>query len=263
MRINEATPGTIRQIWADWEPRFAKMKDLDDFAGVAVSDLYERFEASLVMVRAFMTVPYQSLPEPQRSFALELARSVHLEALLGPTTPVLCLLATRGCVDDWNDPRNSRGHLAIPLLSEDFVASIPMMSRLLKELGLPLTWVQDPGPMVARQTIGSEVGFFCVEDAPSAIDELGRKVIAAQKFVSDHGVASVFAVGGEMIGGAVLILIFFSRESVLPLTVRVFMPLINLLKGAMIPCCLLSTAPRLATGGDGGQGPTSSTTGDT
>jgi hypothetical protein len=152
--------------------------------------------------------------------------------------------------------------VAIPLLSEAFVDSIPMMSRLLKELGLPLTWVQDPGAVMLRQTIGAEVGFFYVEDALSATDELGRKIIPAQEFVSNYGVRCVFAVGGVVFGGAVLVLIFFSRDRVEPRTVRTFMPLINFLKATMISQCSLSKVFRQDSGKEEEVGPSSSTSGD-
>jgi hypothetical protein len=244
MRITEANPINIRQLWSSCASRIATSPYLDDITAAVVGELYEQFADSLVMVRAFITVPFEYLPERQREFARELARSVQLEALLNSNTPVHSLLATRGCIDDWNDPRKSRGHVAIPLLSEAFVDSIPMMSRLLKELGLSLTWVHDPGAVLLRQTIGAEVGYFHVEDAPSATDELGRKIIAAQEFVSNYGVKSVFAVGGVVFGGAVLVLIFFSRDRVEPRIVRTFMPLTNFLKAAMISQCSLSKAFR-------------------
>ncbi len=54
---------------------------------------------------------------------------------------VLSLLGTRGEDMRWNDRRNSQGHVGIPLVSADFIDAIPMMSRLLKELGLDLNWI--------------------------------------------------------------------------------------------------------------------------
>jgi hypothetical protein len=207
---------------------------MQDAMAVVVNKIHERFQDSLVLTRAFLTLPFQSLPARQREFASSVARSVELEGLLNPHTPVHSLMATRGCVPEWNVSSASRGHLAIPLLSEAFVASIPMMSRLLKELGLPLTWVNDPGSALVRQVIGSEVGFFYVGDAAGATDEQGRRIIAAQDFVRDYGVRTVFAVGGAIFGESVFVLIFFSRDSVESRRVRVFMPMINLLKSVVV-----------------------------
>ncbi|MBI5477574.1 MAG: hypothetical protein HY906_01890 [Deltaproteobacteria bacterium] len=250
MRLLETTPATIRELWNECGPRLGPSPYVDEVAAAAVSALYERFAESLVLARAFLTIPFQHLPGRQQAFATAAARAVGLDAELRPTTPVHSLLATRGCDERWNDARRSSGHVAIPLLSEAFVGSIPMMSRLLKALGLPLTWVQDPGAMMARQVLGAETGFFHVEDASSAIDELGRKIIPAQEFVARHAVSSVFAVGGAAFGGALLVLIFFSRDRVGPGTVRVFMPLVNLLKAVLIERCSTTRvfAPRTGEG---------------
>lgn len=234
MRITETTPATIRGLWVGCDAEIKGVAYVEDVAEAIVGKLYDQLVPSLVLLRLFLTVPFVWLPERERAFALQLARSVHRESELGPHTPVHALLATRGCVEPWNDRRKSLGHVAIPLLSEEFVSSIPMMSRLLKELGLPLTWVFDPGAVMERQSFGSEVGYFHVADAAVATDEMGRRIIPAHDFVAEHGVRSVFAVGGGMFGGSILVLIFFSREPVETRTVRTFMPLVNLLKGRII-----------------------------
>lgn len=240
MKLSDATPAVIRDIWLQKSSSISDRPYIAEVAETVIDGLYERFEESLVMARAFLTVPYQMLPERQRQFATNLARAIHLENLLGPYTPVHSLLATRGRVSGWNNPRESRGHVAIPLLSEAFVSSIPMMSRLLKDLGLPLTWVQDPGAVFERQMIGFEVGCFWVADPANAVDEFGRKVIPAQEFVTDHQVHSVFAVGGVIFGGAVLVLIFFGQDRVESRSARAFMPLINHVKGTMVSRCSIS-----------------------
>jgi hypothetical protein len=158
MKLSQATPTVLRDLWDERKTSIGDHPYISVLAQTIIDGIYERFEESLVMARAFLTVPYQILPERQRKFAANLARTVHMEDDLGPNTPVHSLIASRGRLTEWNDPRRSRGHIAIPLLSEAFVSTIPMMSRLLKEFGLPLTWVQDPGVVMERQTIGSEVG---------------------------------------------------------------------------------------------------------
>ena len=240
MKISDTTPAAIREAWEECALRIAGNPYVDELAAVILDALYARFDESLVLVRAFLTVPYKALPPRQHEFATRLAASVGLERTLSDFTPVHSLLATRGRLPAWNRPSASRGHVAIPLLSNDFVASIPMMSRLLKELGLPLTWVQDPGANVVKQAIGSEVGFFYVVDAPGAVDNLGRPIITAQDFVAEHTVRTVFAVGGTVFGGAALVLIFFSQDTVDARIARTFMPLVNLMKGVMVSRCSMS-----------------------
>ena len=234
MTVSKANSAKIRELWARCEPRISSANCVEDVACAVVDQLYEEFSDSLVLARLFLSVPFQSLPDRQRQSASEMARSAQLESLLTPTTPVHSLLASRGAVLEWNDVAKSRGHVAIPLLSQEFVGSIPMMSRLLKDLLLPLTWVQDPRGLMLAQTIGSEAGYFHVLDAANDRDEQGRLIIPAQEFVSAHGVKSVFAVGGMVFGGAVLVIILFSLEHVEVRTVRTFIPLIGLLRAALI-----------------------------
>jgi len=234
MRLEQATPTQVGDIWRTASERVPGRPLVAEVAAAAVGDLYACFAESLVLARAFLTVPYATLPPGRRRFAEELAHAAHLADLLAPHTPVLCLLATRGSLPAWNHCGQSRGHAAIPLLSDAFVASIPMLSRLLKELGLPLTWVQDPGMDLERQTLGTEVGLFFVADARAAIDEQGRQIIAAQPFVAEHGVRSVFAVGGTVFGGAALSLIFFARDAIAQHRARAFMPLVNQMKAMIV-----------------------------
>ena len=237
MRLKDTTTTTICELWADCASRVGPSPYLEDVAEVIVDRLYHQFADALVMARAFVTPPFQSLPRRQRDFATAVARSVNLEALIEPHTPIYSLLATRGSESDWNDVRNSREHLAIPLLSEAFVESSPMMAELFRQLGLPFTWAPDPGPTTSIRTFGREAGFFIVEDARTATDDLGRKLIPAGDFVSAHKVKSVFAVGGRVFGGAVLVIIMFSREQLTVRIARIFMPLVNLLKATMISKC--------------------------
>ncbi len=257
MKLSQATPAVVYDAWTERASSISERPCISEVAQSVVDGLYERFEESLVLVRSFLTVPYQSLPGREREFAANLARSVQLEDLLAPHTPVFCLLATRGAIAEWNDPRESRGHVAIPLLSESFVASFPMLAMLFKKLGMPLTWAQEPGANMQKWMTGYDVGLFFVEDPASAINELGRKVIPAQEFVAGHSVRSAFAVGGTIFGGAVFVLTFFGRDPVESRTARAFLPLINQVKGTLISRCSMSRVflPEPPAGRDDGNVP--------
>jgi hypothetical protein len=255
MKLSQATPATIRDAWLGRASTVAARPTIAAVAEAAASGVYEKFADSLVLARAFLTVPYSVLPGRHRSFAKAMARSAGLGELLVPHTPVHCLLATRGRLSDWNDPRRSRDHVAIPLLSDDFVASIPMIACLLKELGLPLTWLESPGPTMERRMIGSHVGSFFVADPAHAVDELGRRVVPARGFVAEHSVRSVFAVGGAVFGGSVLTLIFFCTEPLGSRHARAFMPLVSHMKGLLVSRCSIArtfSPDEYATGGSDG-----------
>ena len=132
---------------------------------------------------------------------------------LKPTTPVLSLIGTHGQGENWNDRRNSKGHVGIPLISSAFVDAIPMISRLLKELGVPMQWIDSHDSEIIKDTVGRYSGLFFVDDAGTTTDHQGRKIIVAQEFVSDYNVKSVFGVGRAYPGGQMLVTVVFCRDS--------------------------------------------------
>ena len=104
----------------------------------------------------------------------------------------LALLGTAGDEPAWNDRALSAGHRAIPMPSEQFVERLPMITRLITQLGLDL------GVVVTRPT-GDEVvqlaqrsnDVFHVETA------LGSPFLPAQDdFVIPHRIASAVGFGG-------------------------------------------------------------------
>ncbi len=106
-----------------------------------------------------------------------------------------------------------------------------MIARLLRELGVPLDWIDSHDARRIVTTIGSATGLFYVEDASRATDDQGRKVIPAQDFVSAHGVKSVFGTGGAYPGGQILVLVVFCRDRVPRASAELFLPLADLFRG--------------------------------
>jgi hypothetical protein len=231
MKIDQATSATLAGIWTELEPRVERAKCLEEAAQEMVAALQTKFDESVVIARAFVTVPFAELPPSNKEFVLNLAKSAGAEAELKATTPVLSLIGTCGKEADWKDRRKSKGHVGIPLISSAFVGAIPMISRLLNELGIPLEWADSHDTEVIVKSIGSSAGLFFVEDAASATDSQGRKVIAAQDFVSDHKVRSVFGIGGAYLGGQMLVLVVFCRDVLSRGIAERFLEVANLFKG--------------------------------
>jgi hypothetical protein len=125
----------------------------------------------------------------------------------------LSLVGTHGRSPDWNDRRNSKGHVGIPLISSAFVDGIPMISRLLKELGVSLDWVDTQDPEIVEK-MDRTAGLFFVENAASATDHQGRKIIPAEDFVAEYNVKTVFGVGGGYASGQILVIVAFCRDDV-------------------------------------------------
>ena len=230
MKLEQATAATIAQLWASLEPRLHQAKSLEEAAQAMATALYMQFTESAVLVRVYVTLPFDSLPPTNRAFVQGLAKSAGAAATLKGATPVLSLVGTHGQEAAWNDRRNSKGHKGIPLISAAVVDAIPMIARLLRELAVPLDWIDSHDAQRIVTTIGKEVGLFFIEDAAQATDQKGRKVIPAQDFVSTYGVKSVFGTGGAYPGGPMLVLVVFCRDRLPRTTAELFLPLADLFK---------------------------------
>ena len=136
-----------------------------------------------------------------------------MERQLLPTTSTLSLLATRGREADWNDVKRSNGHVAIPMISGEFVSEIPMLSKLLQEFSVGDGLVLGGATVTQSE---SAMRTFFVPDAGTALDHRGRRIIPSRQFVDEYKVRSVFGIGGPYWEGSnhVLVCIFFTTEPV-------------------------------------------------
>lgn len=182
----------------------------------------------MALARVFTTVRFESLPQSSQEFVSELAASADAE--LHAETPVLSLLGTHGDQESWKDRRRSEGHVGIPLISSAFVGAIPMISRLLKELGVPLDWIDSHDAAVIEKTLGDSESLFFVDDASEATDDQGRKIIAAQDFVTGYKIQSVFGIGGAYAGGQILVVVVFNHDRLDRVVAEHFLPLATLFK---------------------------------
>jgi hypothetical protein len=228
MKFEQATQATIAQLWTTVEQRVELATSLEEAAQALATTLYTQFAESAVLVRVYVTVPLVALSPGTRAFVETLPGA---PAALTETTPVLSLVGTQGQKDDWNDRRKSRQHAAIPLISAEFVDGIPMIARLLRELGVPLDWIDSHDTRLLVATIGSTAGLFYVDDAVRAMDDRGRKVIPAVDFVFAYHVKSVFGMGGAYCDGQMLVVVVFCRDPVARVTAELFLPLVDLFKG--------------------------------
>ena len=105
-----------------------------------------------------------------------------------------------------------------------------MISRLLRELRVPLDWIDTHDPSVIQKTLGDEASLFFVEDASQATDDQGRKIIADQDFVSGHKIQSVFGIGGAYPFGDILVAVVFCRDLFSREKAEQFLSLVTLFK---------------------------------
>jgi hypothetical protein len=234
MKLENASPLTVSQLWADLEPKVQQAHYLEESAQELARSIHDQFQESVAIARVFATVSLEDLPSSNRSFVEKLADSAGADGELKQETPVLSLIGTYGQEENWKDPHKSEGHVGIPLISSAFVGAIPMIARLIKELGLPIEWVDSHDTESVVETLGTKAGLFYVADAAEATDQEGRKIIAAQDFVSTYGVKSVFGAGGAYPNGQMITLIVFCRDTFSRSVAELFLPLTDLFKSGTV-----------------------------
>jgi hypothetical protein len=196
-------------------------------------DLFYGAFTDTTLVRVFGTVPLGRLGRRELAFIDALIAREPRPMRLGQNDPVLTLFGTRGIEPAWCSREASTGHLAIPLASEEFVAEIPMLARLLSELGFGSLGARNGSwQFVSRVPAGSD-GLFFVGDARTATDERGRLIIPAAEFVERYHVRSVFGFGGEVAGQSMMLsTIVFSRGVLAREEAAAFVPLFGRLRDA-------------------------------
>jgi len=230
-KVSNVTTPFITALRSKTEQSIKGCVCLEDAAQKYTDVMYNEFKDSIVLVRLFATVPFGELPAPNQKFVTDLAASAGISSLVNDRMLVLSLLGTRGENAAWNNRHNSQGHVGIPLASGNFIEAVPMMSRLLKELGLGLDWIDSGDTKIVAKTIGGLAGVFYVPDARTTVDQQGRKIIAAQDFVSAYNVKTVFGIGGGYMGGNVFVTnIVFIREIIEKRLAEQFMPVVNTFK---------------------------------
>lgn len=197
--------------------------------------LYDGFKESLVLARVYLTVDFAQLPADDQAFVMAGARANGVADQITADTPVLSLLGTKGVEPEWNDRTNSVGHRGIPLVSAEFVSAIPMVARLMEEMGIGLGWIDERESKIVIRSRGTTAGVFHVPNASAATDLADRKIIPAQDFVRDYGVRAVFGTGGTYIARSFLAILFFTREDLPRAGADRFMSLVSTVKAATMP----------------------------
>jgi hypothetical protein len=164
-------------------------------------------EHQCALVRCYKTHPYGALNPELQEFARTLLAGISPHAGM----KCLTLMATVGQSANWNARQLSRGHQTIPLASPEMVEKAPMISQLIKELGMDLTSVLEPSPEIIRELAGKRHGVFHVENAA------GSPYIPAQEeFVKRFGIRSVLGFGGMLATGDLFAVILFTTVHVTP-----------------------------------------------
>lgn len=202
---------------------------LEEFAQHLAKTIHETYDFS-VLTRVYVNFPYNTIPLKNQEFVNNLATSVGVFDKINSKTPILSLMGTYGKLDEWRSRHLSKGHVGIPLISTEFIQNIPMMARLLADLKVDIEGIQQESK-ITSDIFGKMQGMFFIEDAGIQSDSLGRKIIAAQDFVAEHRVKSVFGFGGEIeISGSYCVIVVFTNETLKNIKARLHLVLNNTIK---------------------------------
>jgi len=141
----------------------------------------------------------------------------------------LTLLATAGEEPAWNDRRASVAHRALPLTSAESIARSPMISQLIRQLGVEIGTLLTPSEMIVDNTQHS----FNVFHVPDAVGS--PHIPAQQQFVIPYGVQSVLGFGGLLPPGELFATILFTRTRVPREVAERFKTLALNVKVALLP----------------------------
>lgn len=157
------------------------------------------------LVRLYKTHPFGQLPEELQEFARGATVSGEV---LDARTRCLVLLGSAGDEPEWNDRRTSVAHRAIPLTGPRITTRAPMIGAMIRDFGLDVADVVQPGADVVSAIAGRSYGIFYVADAR------GSEAIPAQDFVARHDVRSVIGFGGALRTGELFAVVLFTRAQV-------------------------------------------------
>ena len=197
----------LRVLRVDLQRALPAARSFEEAAQLFVETLSGWRANEVVLARMYATLPFGDLP-PEAREALR-ARSALAPA---DDTTVLTLLGSHGVEPSWRSRRASRNHGFIPLLGAKALRSAPMLARLLVELGVDLRAFEIGAGGGHRLLLGGLNGVFYVADAATDRDEFGRLVVPDQAFVADHGVRTVWGVGGLYPNRSIAACIVFLRR---------------------------------------------------
>lgn len=204
---------------------------MEDAAREIVGHLYSVLEdteregqRACALVRFYKTHRFGGLDESRRLFVEKQAGT------LAHHTPCLTLLGTRGDEPEWNDVAGSRGHQAIPLRDRTSIAALPMVARLVQQLGVDLGPIFDNQDVSMFQEVQKTCNVFHVGQA------LGSPYVPAQaQFVEKYGIESVLGFGGVLPGGDFFAIILFSKVKIPPAACELFKTLALAARVAVLP----------------------------
>lgn len=193
--------------------------------------IYEHFcdaetgAKSCALVRVFKTHPYRELKESLPKCFFPLVNST------SPEAEIKCwrLLAAAGTQPQWNS-WNTVENTEIALMSEDFVAQIPMISELSRQLGLDIPTLLGIKRQMLQELEAKIFDVFYLSDA-----EYSPFVSEKNSLIIPYQVKSVLGFGGFLPSGNFFFVLMFLKIKIPSTTATQFKDLALGIKTALLP----------------------------
>ncbi len=205
MRLYNFTEQDVETIINKLFSEDKQYRSVEDAYQHLTQAMYENFcdsngQCALVLSRVYHSFNFPLLPNSLQKIAKEVWGDA-----MNEQSKFIALMGTYGEKTEWQDRLKSQGHRVI-LLSRDSLTKIPMVSRLLQEIGVDLGALLDEKERgIELSGISGTFGVFHVSPA------LGSPYIPAQDFVRQYGVQTVLGTGVMLPQGDIAVYIGFSR----------------------------------------------------
>jgi hypothetical protein len=206
-------------------------RSMEEASGLLVRHLYDNLfsketgHKACALVRLFKTHDFGELGEDLRRFARERLAGADEK----PGIKCLTLLATAGDQSEWNSRAGSKGHQAIPLPNETAINNAPMISQLLREMGLSSGAFVKPDSHLMLDPERTDFNVFHVPEAH------GSPYVPSQDFVRASHVNSVLGFGGLLPSRNLFAVIMFSKARISRPTAECFKSLGLMVRMAISP----------------------------
>ncbi|MHB8588433.1 MAG: hypothetical protein ACYDA0_06230 [Candidatus Dormibacteraceae bacterium] len=187
-------------------------QSLEDAAYKTVQYLYStlwdpsRDRPATALVRFYRTINFADLDPSLQGYAASAMRP----SKPWPSMKCFTLLGTAGELPEWNRRQTSAAHRAIPLSSRVAIEKLPMVSRLIRDLGVSVDALVDPPVSETTSDPGVPLNVFYVQRAE------GHRSVPDQRFVREHGIQSVVAFGGSISTSDLWTIIIFTQVELRP-----------------------------------------------
>ena len=210
--LTSMSPAEIVLCGAGVARAAAGARSLEEAADQTVHYLYSalrdtsRDRPATVLVRFYRTLNFADLDPSLQRYAASAMRP----GKPWPQMKCFTLMGTAGELAQWNSRQTSASHRAIPLSSRAAVERLPMVSRLIRDLGVSIEALVDPPASDIVSDPGVPLNVFYIQHAE------GHRSVPDQDFVREHGVQSVVAFGGSISTNDLWTIIIFTRVELRP-----------------------------------------------